>query len=161
MLDDELQLILSRVAEASGSPKQLLALSAVSTRFRKLVRQPGVWQTLDMSTHASFLTDRLLLSIIRGDGAFANLKRVCLANCNRLTDSAVCALLDVCGENLEDLDLSGCTLLNTSTIEHAARVCVSRKDGKSRLLYLDLSGCANVDTLEALRLTETNFETLR
>ena len=161
LLDDELQLILSRVAEASGSPKQLLALSAVSTRFRKLVRQPGVWQTLDMSTHASFLTDRLLLSILRGDGAFANLKRVCLANCNRLTDSAVCALLDVCGENLEDLDLSGCTLLNTSTIEHAARVCVSRKDGKSRLLYLDLSGCANVDTLEALRLTETNFETLR
>ena len=161
LLDDELQLILSRVAEASGSPKQLLALSAVSTRFRKLVRQPGVWQTLDMSTHASFLTDRLLLSILRGDGAFANLKRVCLANCNRLTDSAVCALLDVCGENLEDLALSGCTLLNTSTIEHAARVCVSRKDGKSRLLYLDLSGCANVDTLEALRLTETNFETLR
>ncbi len=97
LLDDELQLILSHVAEANGSPKQLLALSAVSTRFRKLVRQPGVWQTLDMSAHASFLTDRLLLSIVRDDGAFANVQRVCLAGCNRLTDSAVCRLLDVCG----------------------------------------------------------------
>ena len=87
------------------------------------MRQPGVWQTLDMSAHASFLTDRLLLSIVRGDGAFANVRRVCLAGCNRLTDSAVCRLLDVCGENLECLELSDCTLISTSTIEHAARVC--------------------------------------
>ena len=161
LLDDELQLILSHVAEANGSPKQLLALSAVSTRFRKLVRQPGVWQTLDMSAHASFLTDRLLLSIVRDDGAFANVQRVCLAGCNRLTDSAVCRLLDVCGENLECLELSDCTLISTSTIEHAARVCRSRKDGKSCLVFLDLAGCSNVDTLDALRLTETNFESLR
>ena len=148
-----MQLILSRIPLTNGSPKQLLALSAVSKRFKKLVRQPAVWSDLDLSSHASFLTDRLLHGMMLNDGAFSLLRSVCLAGCARVTDTAVCKLLSICGQTLEHLDLQGCTLIKTSTIEHAARVCPN-------LVYLDLFGCAGVDTLEALRLSDDNWPKL-
>jgi len=60
-------------------PLQLLALSAVSKRFRKLMRAPAVWCDLDLSSHASFLTDRIMLNIMRNDGAFGLLRSICLS----------------------------------------------------------------------------------
>jgi predicted RNA-binding Zn-ribbon protein involved in translation (DUF1610 family) len=131
----------------------LLALSAVSKRFQKLIRQPAVWCDLDLSSHASFLTDRLLLNIVRGDGAFSLLRSVCLGGCVRVTDAAVCKLLSACGATLEHLDLQGCTLVKTSTIQHAALAC-------PHLVYLDLFGCTGVDTLEALRLSDDHWPKL-
>ena len=149
LLDDELQLILSKVNATNGSsPKQLLALSTVSKRFAKLVRQPAVWRDLDVSSHASFLTDRVLNSIVRDDGAFGMLRSVSLAGCTRVTETEIVTLLNACGNSLERLDISGCTLVKTSTIEHAARTCTN-------LTLLDLTGCAHVDTLDALKMTDT------
>ena len=97
LLDDELQLILGKVALAANSPKQVLALAAVCKRFKKLIRHPAVWRRLDMSPHAAFLTDRLLLGMMKDDSAFALLRRVDLGGCTRVTDKAVCELLNVCG----------------------------------------------------------------
>ena len=123
-------------------------MSTVSKRFAKLVRQPAVWRDLDVSSHASFLTDRVLNSIVRDDGAFGMLRSVSLAGCTRVTETAIVKLLNACGNSLERLDLSGCTLVKTSTIEHAARTCTN-------LTLLDLTGCAHVDTLDALKMTDT------
>ena len=114
----------------------------MSKRFRKLIRQPAVWCDLDLSSHASFLTDRIMLNVVRDDGAFSLLRSVCLSGCARVTDAAVCRLLSICGATLQHLDLQGCTLIKTSTVLHAARTCPN-------LTYLDLFGCTGVDTLEA------------
>ena len=153
MLDDELQLVLSKVAQAVGSPKQILALSAVSRRFRKLVRQPAVWRHLDMTAHGAYLTDRLLLSVVRDDGAFSLLRSVELVDCPRVTDKAVRKLLSVCGATLEHLNLGGCALVKTSTIAFAATACPN-------LVRLDVAECPLVDTCEALRLTDTHWPRL-
>ena len=77
LLDDELEVILGKVATELRSPKQLMALSALSRRFRRLVRQPAVWRELDVSQHRAYMTDSLLLrQIVRNDGAFSLLRRV-------------------------------------------------------------------------------------
>jgi hypothetical protein len=34
---------------------------------------------LDLSSHATFLTDRLMLKMVRNDGAFSLLRSVCLS----------------------------------------------------------------------------------
>ena len=138
------------MALAANSPKQVLALAAVSKRFKKLIRHPAVWRRLDMSPHAAFLTDRLLLGMMKDDGAFALLRRVDLGGCTRVTDKAVCELLNVCGGTLETLILRGCTLIHTSTVAHAAATC-------PRLRTLDLAGCVAVDSLEALRLSDQHW----
>ena len=138
------------MALAANSPKQVLALAAVCKRFKKLIRHPAVWRRLDMSPHAAFLTDRLLLGMMKDDGAFALLRRVDLGGCTRVTDKAVCELLNVCGGTLETLILRGCTLIHTSTVAHAAATC-------PRLRTLDLTGCVSVDSLEALRLSDAHW----
>ena len=126
----------------------------MSKRFRKLVRQPAVWCDLDLSSHASFLTDRLMHNIIRKDRAFSLLRSVCLSGCARVTDAAVTKLLALCGATLEHLDLQGCTLIKTETVEYAAFACPN-------LVYLDLFGCTGVDTLQALRLSDNHWPKLQ
>jgi hypothetical protein len=44
-----------------------------------LRRYTAVWCDLDLSSHASFLTDRIMLNIMRNDGAFGLLRSICLS----------------------------------------------------------------------------------
>ena len=135
------------MALAANSPSQVLALAAVCKRFKKLIRHPAVWRRLDMSPHAAFLTDRLLLGMMKDDGPApaARSRRM-----HQGDGQGGGELLNVCGSTLETLILRGCTLIHTSTVAHAAATC-------PRLRTLDLTGCVSVDSLEALRLSDAHW----
>jgi len=155
LLDDELEMILGKVAAKLRSPKQLMALSTLSRRFRKLVRQPAVWRELDVSQHRAFVTDSLLLrQIVRNDGAFAGLRRLNLGGCTRVTDAAIRRVLSICGKTLTHVYLEGCSLLTTELVRYASTAC-------PHLEVLDLTACASVDTLEVLRLSDEEWPRLR
>ena len=155
LLDDELEVILGKVATKLRSPKQLMALSALSRRFRRLVRQPAVWRELDVSQHRAYMTDSLLLrQIVRNDGAFSLLRRVNFSGCTRVTDAAIRKVLALSGKTLTHLYLEGCALLTTELVRYAATACPN-------LEVLDLTACASVDTLEVLRLSDEDWPRLR
>ena len=155
MLDDELEVILGKVATKLRSPKQLMALSALSRRFRRLVRQPAVWRELDVSQHRAYMTDSLLLrQIVRNDGAFSLLRRVNFGGCTRVTDAAIRKVLALSGKTLTHLYLEGCALLTTELVRYAATACPN-------LEVLDLTACASVDTLEVLRLSDEDWPRMR
>ena len=155
MLDDELEVILGKVATKLRSPKQLMALSGLSHRFRRLVRQPAVWRELDVSQHRAYMTDSLLLrQIVRNDGAFSLLRRVNFSGCTRVTDAAIRKVLALSGKTLTHLYLEGCALLTTELVRYAATACPN-------LEVLDLTACASVDTLEVLRLSDEDWPKMR
>ena len=155
LLDDELEVILGKVATELRSPKQLMALSALSRRFRRLVRQPAVWRELDVSQHRAYMTDSLLLrQIVRNDGAFSLLRRVDFSGCTRVTDAAIRKVLALSGTTLTHLHLEGCALLTTELARYAATACPN-------LEVLDLTACASVDTLEVLRLSDEDWPRMR
>jgi len=155
LLDDELEVILGKVATKLRSPKQLMALSALSRRFRRLVRQPAVWRELDVSQHRAYMTDSLLLrQIVRNDGAFSLLRRVNFGGCTRVTDAAIRKVLALSGKTLTHLYLEGCALLTTELARYAATACPN-------LEVLDLTACASVDTLEVLRLSDEDWPKMR
>ena len=65
--EDTLHSILSRVDVES--PRELLALSVVSKRFRDALRSSTVWHTLDLSAHGAQMTNKILYGIIKDDDA--------------------------------------------------------------------------------------------
>jgi hypothetical protein len=132
-----------------------MALSALSRRFRRLVRQPAVWRELDVSSHRAYMTDSLLLrQIVRNDGAFSLLRRVNFNGCTRVTDAAIRKVLALSGKTLTHLYLEGCALLTTELVRYAATACPN-------LQVLDLTACASVDTLEVLRLSDEDWPKMR
>ena len=132
-----------------------MALSALSRRFRRLVRQPAVWRELDVSQHRAYMTDSLLLrQIVRNDGAFSLLRRVNFNGCTRVTDAAIRKVLALSGKTLTHLYLEGCALLTTELVRYAATACPN-------LQVLDLTACASVDTLEVLRLSDEDWPKMR
>ena len=65
--EDTLHSILSRVDVES--PRELLALSVVSKRFRGALRSSTVWHTLDLKAHGAQMTNKILYGIIKDDDA--------------------------------------------------------------------------------------------
>lgn len=132
-----------------------MALSTLSRRFRKLVRQPAVWRDLDLSQHRQYMTDSLLLrQIVRNDGAFSNLRRANFNGCTRVTDTAIRRVLSISGKTLTHLSLEGCALVTTDLVRYASTACPN-------LQVLDLTECANVDTVQVLRLADEEWPRLR
>ena len=75
--EDTLHSILSRVDVES--PRELLALSVVSKRFRDALRSSTVWHTLDLKAHGAQMTNKILYGIIKDDDAFASIETLRLA----------------------------------------------------------------------------------
>jgi len=153
--EDTLQLILSKVE--IRSPKELLRLSTVSQRFRKAMRSPTVWRTLDLSLYAATMTNKILYGIVKDDDAFASVEFLNLHGCSRLTDISVLKVLNKCQNSVRVIDLSGCELLTAETVRFIGAKC-------KMLQKLYLTDCKNIPTtavFEALQNTTSKVRELR
>jgi hypothetical protein len=138
---DTLQRILRELN--SGSPKQLLALSSVSKRFRETIRSPMVWHTLDLRESASTLTDKDVYGIVRDDEAFTCLEVLNLSGCSRLTDVSVLKLLHKCFKTVREINLSECELITVETAKFIWTHCKA-------VQKLNLTNCKRVPTAELI-----------
>ena len=140
--EDTLHSILSRVDVES--PRELLALSVVSKRFRGALRSSTVWHTLDLKAHGAQMTNKILYGIIKDDDAFASIETLRLAGCVQLTDLSVIKVLNKCRRTVREIDLTGCELLTVETARFIAANCK-----KVERLYF--TNCKRVPTTYVLK----------
>lgn len=140
--EDTLHSILSRVE--IESPKELLALSVVSKRFRDALRSSTVWRTLDLSAHGAQMTNKILYGVVKEDDAFASIETLNLAGCAQLTDLSVIKVLNKCRRTVREINLTGCELLTVETARFIATNCKKVE----RLYFTD---CKRVPTTYVLK----------
>lgn len=147
-------MVLKKIPLASGSPKQLAAMSAVCRRLRNLVNLPSVWRTVDLSAMNTSATDRVVVSLARKTHAredsvnvptLSQTQHVSLKGCCFLSARAVQELSTVPGQSLRVLDLSNCSFVDYQCVQAFAQQC-------TQMSWLELRGCTQVPTHTVLRV---------
>lgn len=136
MSNDVLHLVLRRFKTLVGV-KQLVAISTVNKQMRDAVRNPMVWQTVDLSAYKTSLTDKVLYSLVQDDDAFTCVKKLRLRDCSRLTDRSVLKVLRKCCKTVEFIDLGGCERLTQETLSFIMHEC-------KELTALNIAGCSGM-----------------
>jgi hypothetical protein len=134
MPNDVLHLVLRHFRKEA---KQLIAMSTVNKQMRDAVRNPIVWQSVDLRAYKSSITDKILYSIVQDDDAFSCVKRLYLRDCSQLTDRSVLKVLRKCYTTIEYIDLEGCERLTEETLRFIMHEC-------KQLIALNVRGCSGV-----------------
>ena len=142
--DDQLRRIFTEILRLSNNcPTSMMSLSRVCKRWGKLVRSADVWKALHLNRLAHSVADHELLVLLGNDKAFSKVSSISLANCVQVTEKSLLPILQCCGSNLTNLDISGCWLLTKRTLEVMVECC-------PKLTQLNMSRCSGIMLDDAL-----------